>query len=64
MEDNETTYAQLLERCEKTIEALKTVKPEDFDGKEGTEIVLFGGKYKFTGVTYLQRFGVSLASDT
>lgn len=48
---------QLIDRVEKTIEALKTAKPENFVGKEDKEVSLFGGKYKFTAVSYLQIFG-------
>lgn len=54
MEDNETTYAQLLDRVQKTIDAIKTAKKENFDGKEDAEVSMFDGKYKFTGLSYLQ----------
>ena len=57
-EDNETTYQQLYDRVQKTIDALKTARQENFVGKEDHEVVLFGGKYKLTGLTYLQWFGV------
>ena len=33
-EDNETTFAQLIERCRKTVTYLKTLKPEQLDGTE------------------------------
>jgi len=33
-EDNETTFPQLIERAKKTVEYLKTLKPEQFDGAE------------------------------
>ena len=33
-EDNEATFAQLIERCRKTVAYLETLKPEQFDGAE------------------------------
>ena len=33
-EDNETTFAQLIERCRKTVAYLETLKPEQLDGSE------------------------------
>ena len=59
MEDNEKTYAQLYERVQKTIDALKTAKAENFEGKEGSEVTikLPQRELKFTGITYLQKFG-------
>jgi len=33
-EDNETTFAQLIERCKKTVAYLETLKPEQIDGGE------------------------------
>ncbi|KAK3697085.1 hypothetical protein LTR37_017683 [Vermiconidia calcicola] len=58
MEDNETTFDQFYERIQKTIDALKTAKPEDFEGKDNMEVVI-AEKYKFTGVGYVQDFGMS-----
>lgn len=59
MEDDETTYAQLYERLQKTIDALKTAKPENFEGKEDSEVVIKmpSRSLNFTGVSYLQTFG-------
>ncbi|KAK3710942.1 hypothetical protein LTR37_009963 [Vermiconidia calcicola] len=57
MEDNETTFDQFYERIQKTTDALKTAKPEDFDGKDNVEVVI-ADKYKFTGVSYVQDFGL------
>lgn len=37
-EDNETTFEQLFARIKKTQELIKSVKPEDVNGKENTEI--------------------------
>ena len=33
-EDNETTFQQLIERAKKTVEYLRTLKPEQFEGAE------------------------------
>ena len=33
-EDNETTFAELIERCKKTVAYLETLKPEQIDGGE------------------------------
>lgn len=38
VEDNETSIEELKARIDKTIEILKTVKPEDVDGKEDVEV--------------------------
>lgn len=43
MEDNETTYAQLSERVQKTIDALRTAKAENFAGKEDAGVVSLHG---------------------
>jgi len=58
MEDNVTTFNQLYERIDKTLALLKEAKREDFVGKENTEVVILGGKYKFSAVEYLQVFGL------
>lgn len=58
MPDEEKTWAEFKARLEKTVSILEAAKAEEFIGKEGTEIVLFGGKYKFTGTTYLQEFAI------
>ena len=58
MEDNQTTFAEIYDRIQKTIDALNTAKPENFAGKEDIEVSLFDGKVKFTGLTYLQIFGL------
>ena len=58
MEDNESTFEQLYERLQKTIDALKTAKREDFDGKENIEVPIMGGKFKFGGLTYLQVYAL------
>lgn len=58
MEDNETTFPQLVERLKKTIAYLETLKPEQFD--DGTRTVTFpaqnaqhtwpGGRYLYQRV--------------
>lgn len=58
MPDEEKTWAEFKARLEKTVSVLEGAKAEDFAGKEGHEITLFGGKYKFTGTSYLQNFAV------
>ncbi len=40
MEDNEKTIAELQARIDKTLAFLKTVKPEQINGKEGVRIAL------------------------
>jgi uncharacterized protein len=57
-EDNETTFAQLKERCEKTDKYLATFKPEQIDGSEEREVVLKmrEGQITFTGQQYLLGF--------
>jgi hypothetical protein len=37
-EDNETTFAQLVERCRKTVAFLETLKPAQIDGGEGRTV--------------------------
>ena len=58
MEDNEKTFSEFYDRLQKTIDALNTAKPENFVGKEDAEVLMFNGKYKFTGLNYLQLFGL------
>jgi hypothetical protein len=54
-EDTETTCAQLIERIDKTLAFLATIKPEQVDGSEGREIVLKfpNNTFKFKGQDYL-----------
>lgn len=60
MDDNETTIADLHTRIAKTLDLLKSVKKEDFDGKEDAVVKLVtGGKeIEFTGLVYVQYFGI------
>jgi len=59
-DDNETTFAQLYERIDKTIAFLKKAKPEDFEGKDDAEVVMKtgSGEFKFTSLSYLQNFAI------
>jgi hypothetical protein len=59
-EDNETTFPQLLERVDKTVAFLKTLKPAQIDGSEGRDIVLkFPNRtFEFKGLSYLTTFAL------
>lgn len=54
-DDNETTFAELQARIDKTVAFLKTITPEQIDGKEGADIVLsFPSRtFEFKGQAYL-----------
>ena len=58
--DDETTYAQLIERIDKTLAFLKTLKPAQVDGSEGREIVLKfpNNTFNFNGQDYLSFFAI------
>ena len=60
-EDNEASFADLHARLDKTIAFIDGLKPEQFEGAEGREIVLRPGTPKekrFTGEAYLLHYGV------
>src|SRR5579862_8499250 len=59
-EDNETTSAALRTRIERSLEYVRTFKPEQIDGSETREIVrpLRGEPKKFTGQNYLVQFAL------
>jgi uncharacterized protein len=59
-EGGETTIAALKDRVTKTIEFVKSIKPEQIDGTEDKEIVLkFGtNERKFTGQQFLLNFSL------
>ena len=59
-EDNETTYAQLIERVDKTLAFLKSLKPSQVDGSEGRDIVLKfpNNTFNFKGQDYLSFFAI------
>jgi hypothetical protein len=58
-EDNETTMPQLKERIQKTLAFIATVKPEDINGKEDTEVTFPAGKDRtrtLSGEDYLKHW--------
>jgi len=60
-EDNEVSFADLQARLDKTIAFIDGLKPEQFEGAAGREIVLRPGTPKekrFTGEAYLLHYGV------
>jgi hypothetical protein len=59
MPDTETTFAELKERCDKTIAFLKTITPAQLEGSESRTVEIrfpSGHGYSFTGLDYLTRF--------
>ena len=62
-EDNETTFAQLIERCRKTVAFLQELQPTAFEGSEDRAITLKVGppgnqrELNFVGLDYLLGFG-------
>ena len=58
IEDTETTFAELIDRCHKTISYLNTLTPAQIDGSEEKEIILPMGKQSMTfqGMPYLLGF--------
>ena len=54
-EDNETTFAQLVERARKTIEFLKSLTPQQFEGAEGRTVTwkVRAGERSMQGQPYL-----------
>ena len=57
-EDKETTFAELIERIEKTSAFVKSFASTQFDGSEDREIVIKGrnGDMRFSGKQYLLHF--------
>jgi uncharacterized protein len=57
-EDTETTIPELKARIAKTVEFLKTIKPQQLQGAETREVVLQfpQNTLKFTGLNYLTNF--------
>jgi uncharacterized protein len=57
-EDTEQTFAELKARIAKTVEFIKTIRPEQVDGTEDKQIELkIGGQdMQFTGMQYLLGF--------
>ena len=60
MEDNETTMAQLHERIQKTLEVLKGVQREEFEGKHDVTVHIKNARVdrELTGLQYLQGFAL------
>ena len=58
--DTETTFADLQARITKTLDFIKTLKPEQFEGAEKREITLKLGpqEVKWSGQVYLLNFGL------
>jgi uncharacterized protein len=57
-EDSETSFDDLIARCQYVIDYLGTLKPEQIDGTEAKEILLPTpmGEFKFTGQDFLFGF--------
>jgi hypothetical protein len=61
MPDTETSFAELRERCDKTISYLESADRATIDGAGAREVVLRfpnGMGYRFTGADYLTRFAL------
>lgn len=59
MPDTETSFAELRERCDKTIAFLQTITPAQLEGSEGRTVEIrfpSGHGYRFTGIDYLTKF--------
>lgn len=59
MPDTEETFAQLKERCDKTIVFIQSVAVAQLDGSETHEVILkfpSGNGYRFDGLGYLTKF--------
>ena len=59
MPDTEETFAQLQERCDKTIAFIQGVTAAQLDGSETREVILkfpSGNGYRFDGLGYLTKF--------
>lgn len=59
MADTETTFAELKERCDKTIAFLRTITPAQLEGSESRDVEIRfpnGYGYRFTGLDYLTKF--------
>ena len=61
MPDTETTFAELQQRCDKTIAFIEGVDPRALAGSEDREVTIKfpgGMGYRFTGGDYLRRFAL------
>ncbi len=59
-EDNETTLAQLIERCERAIEAINAVPAAQIDGSEARSVTrkVRGEPKTFTGINFLRQYAL------
>ncbi len=59
-EDNETSFAQLIARIDKTLTYISTFKADQIDGAEGRDIsiTIAGNPVAFKGQPYLLHFGL------
>ncbi|MGX7895764.1 DUF1993 domain-containing protein [Tsuneonella sp. HG222] len=61
MEDTETTFAELADRCDRTIAFIKSVDASQLDGVESREVVMKfpnGMGYRWAGADYLRDFAL------
>ena len=61
MPDTETTFAELKDRCDKTISYLQSIDPAAYDAGADREVVITfpnGGGVKFDGKTFLSGFAL------
>ena len=61
MPDTETTFAELRQRCDKTIAFIESVDRTAFDGAEAREVVMKfpnGMGYRWRGADYLRSFAL------
>jgi len=59
MPDTEATFAELKERCDRTLAFIRTISPAQLEGSETREVVLNfpgGHGYRFDGLSYLTQF--------
>jgi len=59
-EDKEKTFGELYERLDRTLDFLRGLQPEQFEGAANRAITrpLRGEPHTFTGINYLQQFGI------
>jgi uncharacterized protein len=59
-EDKEKTFGELYERIDRTLDYLRGLKPEQFEGADTRPITrpVRGQPHTFTGINYLQQFGI------
>ncbi len=61
MPDTETTFGELKDRCDRTIEYVSSFGEQQLEGSEEREVVLKfpnGMGYRFRGIDYLTRFAL------